>query len=239
MQIRDSNWMLVTRRKARPKPPGRSCFTCFISFFNIINRVLARQFGRVDLKIPILKHLETWKPTFILISAFENGELTSSCPNNSSSPCLLRYPRSPTIWSHTSLKQFKGYVTTDSAFLPRWSYHICCRYRHCHRLSEVRWGRVIMRHGRKSGFGSGCVYLVRKSSFNNENHAYGFSELAVVTLFGYNVLEAVYAIKYPRKPLPPLTSPTRIHTPKSSKATPKRPFKVLSPNVRDLLLILR
>ena len=94
-----------------------------------------------------------------------------------------------------------------------------------------------MRHGRKNGFGSGCVYLVRKSSFNNENLAYGFSELAVVTLFGYNVLEAVYAIKYPRKPLPPLTSPTRVHTPKSSKATPKRPFKVLSPNVRDLLLI--
>ncbi|KIM42703.1 hypothetical protein M413DRAFT_444375 [Hebeloma cylindrosporum] len=55
-------------------------------------------------------------------------------------------------------------------------------------------------------------------------------ELAVVTLFGYNALEAIYAIKYPRKPLPPLTSPMRVHTPKSSKATPKRPFKVLSPN---------
>ena len=98
-----------------------------------------------------------------------------------------------------------------------------------------------MRHGRKNGFGSGCACLVSISSFyiwlSSEKFAYDFSELAVVTLFGYNVLEAVYAIKYPRKPLPPLTSPTRIHTPKSSKATPKRPFKVLSPNVRDLPLI--
>jgi hypothetical protein len=82
--------------------------------------------------------------------------------------------------------------------------------------------------------------LVSISSFDIrpfEKFAHGFSELAVVTLFGYNILEAVYAIKYPRKPLPPLTSPTKIHIPKSSKATPKRPFKVLSPNVRDLPLI--
>ena len=126
-----------------------------------------------------------------------------------------------------------------SAFLPRWSYHIFCRYRHCHRHWGLRSGRVSTWRGQENGFGSGCAYLVSKSSFDiwlagKNNIANGFSELGVATLFSYNVLEAVYAIKYPRKPLPPLTSPTRVHTPRSSKATPKRPFKVLSPNVRYL-----
>jgi hypothetical protein len=55
-------------------------------------------------------------------------------------------------------------------------------------------------------------------------------EMAVVTLLCYNILEAAYAIKYPRTPLAPLTSPARVHTPHASLTTPKRPFKVLSPN---------
>lgn len=63
--------------------------------------------------------------------------------------------------------------------------------------------------------------------------------MAIITMFAYNILEAAYAVKYPRPPLPQITSPAAKS--KNSAAfspTPKRAFKVLSPNVRLLSLNL-
>ncbi|PPQ73300.1 hypothetical protein CVT26_015329 [Gymnopilus dilepis] len=56
-------------------------------------------------------------------------------------------------------------------------------------------------------------------------------ETAIVTLLGYNILEAVYAIKYPRAPLPPVTSPAKKAPPTvvASTKTPKKAF-AMSPN---------
>ena len=59
-------------------------------------------------------------------------------------------------------------------------------------------------------------------------------ELAIISIFAYNILEASYAVKYPRAPLPQ-TTPSAATKSKGSPATssaPKRAFKVLSPNVR-------
>ena len=61
-----------------------------------------------------------------------------------------------------------------------------------------------------------------------------YIEMAVITIFAYNILEAVYAVKYPRAPLPK-TTPSAATKSKSgavTSPTPKRAFKVLSPNVR-------
>ena len=58
-----------------------------------------------------------------------------------------------------------------------------------------------------------------------------YSEFALLALCFYNILEAGYALKYPRAPLPPITSPAKAKSQSSSLTTPKRPFKVLSPNV--------
>ena len=61
--------------------------------------------------------------------------------------------------------------------------------------------------------------------------------MGIVTIFAYNILEASYAVKYPRAPLPQTTSPSAATKSKSGPAnspTPKRAFKVLSPNVRRL-----
>jgi hypothetical protein len=55
-------------------------------------------------------------------------------------------------------------------------------------------------------------------------------ETALATLLFYNILEASYAIKYPRAPPPPFKSPSKPKADMSS--TPQRSFKVLSPNVR-------
>lgn len=63
---------------------------------------------------------------------------------------------------------------------------------------------------------------------------YFFIEMAIITIFAYNILEATYAVKYPRAPLPH-TTPSAAKKSKSGAATsptPKRAFKVLSPNVR-------
>ena len=50
-------------------------------------------------------------------------------------------------------------------------------------------------------------------------------------MLAYNILEAAYAIKYPRAPLPPLVSPAK---PKAAvAATPHQPFKLLSPKARN------
>ena len=50
-------------------------------------------------------------------------------------------------------------------------------------------------------------------------------------MLAYNILEAAYAIKYPRAPLPPLVSPAK---PKAAVAsTPHQPFKILSPKARN------
>ncbi|KAF9531007.1 hypothetical protein CPB83DRAFT_850012 [Crepidotus variabilis] len=53
-------------------------------------------------------------------------------------------------------------------------------------------------------------------------------ETALVVLLAYNVLEASYAIQYPRAPPPAVVSPLK---PKATvAATPKKSFKILSPN---------
>ena len=59
-------------------------------------------------------------------------------------------------------------------------------------------------------------------------------EMAIVTIFTYNILEASYAVKYPRAPLPQTTpsAATKSKTGPVTSPTPKRAFKVLSPNVR-------
>lgn len=57
------------------------------------------------------------------------------------------------------------------------------------------------------------------------------TEMGLVTVMGYNILEASYAIKYPRAP-PPVpfkSSKTPISSPVSQSKSP-RPFQVLSPN---------
>jgi hypothetical protein len=58
-----------------------------------------------------------------------------------------------------------------------------------------------------------------------------YTETTLVTMLTYNILEASYAIKYPRAPLPPFVSPAKP-TP-SVPSTPHQPFKLLSPKVRD------
>ena len=58
--------------------------------------------------------------------------------------------------------------------------------------------------------------------------------MAIITIFAYNILEATYAVKYPRAPLPQ-TIPSAAKKSKTgvvTSPTPKRAFKVLSPNVR-------
>ncbi|KAF8159228.1 hypothetical protein B0H34DRAFT_767419 [Crassisporium funariophilum] len=55
-------------------------------------------------------------------------------------------------------------------------------------------------------------------------------EMGVVSVFSYNILEAAFAIKYPRAPLPQVTSPMKPHAVGTFSPTPKRPFQVLSPN---------
>jgi len=103
MQIRDSNWMLVIRRKARPKPPGRSCFTCFISFFNIINRqtIWARRpqdtysqtFGNLETYLSwfrplktenLLRHVQTTSVhhVFCIIRGLQPSEATQVWSNS-------------------------------------------------------------------------------------------------------------------------------------------------------------
>ncbi|KAF9546305.1 hypothetical protein CPC08DRAFT_700018 [Agrocybe pediades] len=62
-----------------------------------------------------------------------------------------------------------------------------------------------------------------------------FLEMGLVSLWMYNIVEALYAIKYPRTPLPAVTSPAAKKTlksaiPASTSTTPKRAFKILSPN---------
>jgi hypothetical protein len=52
----------------------------------------------------------------------------------------------------------------------------------------------------------------------------------IITIFAYNILEATYAIKYPRAPLPQPTPKSKSGA--VTSPTPKRAFKVLSPNVR-------
>ena len=59
-----------------------------------------------------------------------------------------------------------------------------------------------MWRGQENSFGNGCANLVSKISFDiwlagKKTLRMFFSKLAVVTLFSYNVLEAVYATKYP------------------------------------------
>jgi hypothetical protein len=59
-------------------------------------------------------------------------------------------------------------------------------------------------------------------------------EMVIITIFAYNILEATYAVKYPRAPLRQTTpsAATRSKSGVATSPTPKRAFKVLSPNVR-------
>ena len=61
-----------------------------------------------------------------------------------------------------------------------------------------------------------------------------FIEMAIITIFAYNILEATYAVKYPRASLPQTTSSAATNSKGgiATSPTPKRAFKVLSPNVR-------
>jgi hypothetical protein len=62
-------------------------------------------------------------------------------------------------------------------------------------------------------------------------------ELAALGVLALNMLQAVYAIKYPRAPLPPLPSPARPKGISSPPAITKRRFKALSPNVNEICSI--
>jgi len=64
----------------------------------------------------------------------------------------------------------------------------------------------------------------------------GSTEVAAMSIFGFNVLEGLYAVKYPRAPLPPLASPSKAKGIYMSPPAPQRPFKSLSPKVRVPLL---
>ncbi|KAF8888099.1 hypothetical protein BD779DRAFT_1785955 [Infundibulicybe gibba] len=55
-------------------------------------------------------------------------------------------------------------------------------------------------------------------------------EVAIVSILGFNILEGVVAIRYPRAPLPPLASPARSKLIHKSPAQPQRARSVLSPN---------
>ncbi|KAJ4473988.1 hypothetical protein C8J55DRAFT_518632 [Lentinula edodes] len=58
-------------------------------------------------------------------------------------------------------------------------------------------------------------------------------ELTIVAMLAYNILEAFYALKYPRKPLAPsLLSPAKKSNPLGviSPESAKKPFRILSPN---------
>lgn len=55
-------------------------------------------------------------------------------------------------------------------------------------------------------------------------------EVAAAVIFAFNVLEGVYALKCPRPPLPPYTSPAKAKQIFKTDPTPKRTFKLLSPN---------
>ena len=58
-----------------------------------------------------------------------------------------------------------------------------------------------------------------------------FTEVSAAAISAFNFLEGGYALKYPRPPLPPYTSPAKTKPIFKNDPTPKRPFKVLSPNV--------
>jgi len=64
-----------------------------------------------------------------------------------------------------------------------------------------------------------------------------YLEMVIITIFAYNILEATHAIKYPCTPLPQITSPAaKSKSSVITSPTPKRAFKVLSPNVSLTLL---
>jgi hypothetical protein len=56
--------------------------------------------------------------------------------------------------------------------------------------------------------------------------------VAAAAISAFNVLEGTYAVRYPRPPLPPHSSPANSKHIFKTNHTPKRPFKVLSPHVR-------
>ncbi|KAF8991065.1 hypothetical protein BDQ17DRAFT_314527 [Cyathus striatus] len=62
-------------------------------------------------------------------------------------------------------------------------------------------------------------------------------EIAIAGIFGFNVLQSIYAIRYPRAPFSPIQSPahSKKRTPASAPVTPKRTFKLpVSPSTTPL-----
>ncbi|RDB27757.1 hypothetical protein Hypma_003204 [Hypsizygus marmoreus] len=55
------------------------------------------------------------------------------------------------------------------------------------------------------------------------------AEASAAAIFSFNVLEGVHAVRYPRPPLPPYSSPAKTK-PIFKAATPSRPFRIMSPN---------
>ncbi|KAF8624149.1 hypothetical protein AX17_007212 [Amanita inopinata Kibby_2008] len=88
------------------------------------------------------------------------------------------------------------------------------------------------------GVGVGVVYSTRGSFVEHERWSsewlYGWLcivEAALASIFLFNIMQGVYALRYPRSPLPPMSSPTKPR-PRSvhpSPITPKHPFKITLP----------
>ncbi|KAJ3986407.1 hypothetical protein F5890DRAFT_1503712 [Lentinula detonsa] len=84
-----------------------------------------------------------------------------------------------------------------------------------------------------SGNNARTGFLAGNGSEWNVRKAVCLLELTIVAMLIYNVLEALYALQYPRKPLPPSglspakkSNPLGIFSPESAK----KPFRILSPN---------
>ncbi|ESK89355.1 hypothetical protein Moror_16198 [Moniliophthora roreri MCA 2997] len=87
------------------------------------------------------------------------------------------------------------------------------------------------------------IRVVMKENYNNHDGTGGptdwwwrgisLLEVAITTICSYNILEGLYAIKYPRAPLPPSnTSPTKKKPGLVMSPSPaKRPLSIMSPNI--------
>ncbi|KAH7923685.1 hypothetical protein BV22DRAFT_1014879 [Leucogyrophana mollusca] len=72
------------------------------------------------------------------------------------------------------------------------------------------------------------VVLSERSSSTTWGLLLSASELALFGLFALNILQAAFALKYPRKPLPPMSSPAKaLHMSPPNQSSRRR---LLSPN---------
>lgn len=81
----------------------------------------------------------------------------------------------------------------------------------------------------------GCLLgpsIVLLDSFRDKlMFVFWFTEATIALTLTYNVFESVYALKYPRAPLPPVHTPAKSKNLAVSTPTPKRAFTTLSPFV--------